>query len=480
MAHTFDLVVLGSGPGGYVAAIRAAQLGANVALVEADQIGGTCLNRGCVPTKALLHAAETIETVAGCESVGVEVESFTVDADKIYAFKNQIVAQQTDGVALLLKANGVQVFKGRGRILSATEVEVTPSDTSGEQAAQEMLTATKGILVATGSEPIKIPIPGIEYALTSDELLDPAYERPDFNSLVIIGGGVIGVELAAYYAQAGVEVTVIEALPRILPRMEKDLGQALATNLKKDGVQIFTSAKVSAIESAPDNLAVIFTDKKDAEQRISAEAVLCAVGRRAATANLFGPNCPVALERGAITISENFETSVPGIYAIGDVVSGSIQLAHAASAEGEFVAELLFADKPERKALKVIPSCIYTSPEIASVGISETEAKEQGRDVFCGKYIMGGNCRTVIAQASRSFIKTVFDAKTEQLIGCQMVCERASDLISEPTLAIANGLTYQDLLASVRPHPTFVEGFTEAVLAAKDLAIHMAPPKKRK
>ena len=308
--------------------------------------------------------------------------------------------------------------------------------------------------------------------ITSDEFLSHA---PDFQHLAILGGGVIGVELAIFCLSMGIKVTLIEAMPRILPIMDKEISQSLAMNLKKAGAQVMTNAKLTRVENA-NNHVNLFIEGKD--EAIIADKLLSAVGRSASMDGFFHQDAEKPqIERGRIIASENYQTSLPHLYAIGDVIQGP-QLAHAASAQGLMVADYL-AGKENDTRLSFIPSCIYTNPEIATVGITEDEAKQQGIAVLTGKYIMTGNGRTIISGSGRGFIKVVAEEKTEKIIGAHLFCENASDMISEFTLALANQMTVGQMLKSVRPHPTFTEGITEALESIHSRAIHVAPPRKR-
>ena len=458
---TYDLIVIGAGPGGYVAAIRAAQNGLAVAVCEADAVGGTCLNRGCIPTKALLHSARAYQELQNASFIGILADNVRFDLAKIHARKDAVVSQLQNGIEQLLKANKIDLIRARAAILGQGRV----------RAGDETL-GCKSILIASGSKPALPHIPGIEFALTSDSLLAEARLYP---RLVIIGGGVIGMEFASLYSAFGCEVAVIEAMDRILPTMDREISQNLGMILKKRGVRIFAGARVEAIEKEKDGFACRFTAKGNA-QEISADAVLCAVGRRANTENLFAKGFSVACEHGHIQVDDAFRTNVAGVYAIGDVI-GKIQLAHAASAQGICIADAL-AEKPRSVNLDVIPACIYTDPEIASVGLTVDEAKMRGMDVKTGKFLLTATGKALIEECERSFIKTVFDAQSEKLIGVQMMCPRATDLIGEAATAVANGLTTGQLISVVRPHPTFCESFTEAVEAADGRAIHAAPPRR--
>lgn len=468
MRTEFDLIVIGAGPGGYPAAIRAAQEGLRVALVENRDIGGTCLNRGCIPTKALIHASLLYSEMRDCEAFGLNAENVSYDIEKIYSRKADVVAQLRQGVEFLLDANKVEVIFGLAQVVAGGRVNV---ENGGETAE---LTA-KNVLIATGSVPVSPPIEGIGLpdVLTSDELLQQ--NGTDYKSLVIIGGGVIGAEFATVFSALGCEVTIIEAMGRILPQMDRELSQNLGMLLKKRGVKIHTDSSVSCIEKDGGKLLCTF-EAKGKQQSVSAQAVLCATGRRPNIEGLFAEGVAAEYDRGLV-VNERFETSIKGVYAIGDVIKGSVQLAHAATAQGLFAVECMAGKKPETD-LDVVPSCVYTNPEIACVGITEAEAKERGINVKIGKYSMAGNGRSVIEMQERGFIKLVFEAESERLLGAQLMCARATDIVSELAAAIAGGLTAGRLASVIRPHPTFAEGVTEAAEQALGRAIHAAPKKR--
>ena len=444
----YQLLVIGAGPGGYVAALKAAKLGLKTAIVESRDVGGTCLNRGCIPTKALLHTAEVYTQAKEGAFLGVNTDGISVDFAAAQRRKNEVTEKLRLGIEGLFKQKKVDLLRGIGTILAPGKVSVDGKEYTADH-----------ILIATGSVPARPPIPGLEHALTSDDLLEG--EGRMFSSLVIIGGGVIGVELASVYNALGCHVTILEAMDRILPNMDREICQNLTMILKKRGVEIYPSSMVSAVEKMEDGTLSDRYTNKGTENTAQGEAVLCAIGRRANTAGLFGEGFSLDMERGRILTDENFQTSVPGIYAIGDVTA-KIQLAHVASAQGTACVEKL-AGKAAPADLALIPSCIYTSPEIACIGITADEAKAAGRSVKVGKFVMFANGKTVISNGERGFIKIVADAESGVVLGAQLMCERATDMISQLTTAVANGLTAEQLLAVVRPHPTFEEGIGEAL-----------------
>ncbi|MDO4733572.1 MAG: dihydrolipoyl dehydrogenase [Bacillota bacterium] len=471
---SYQLIIIGGGPGGYTAAIRAAQLGLRTALVEERELGGTCLNRGCIPTKALLHTAELYHAAAhDFSELGIQLSGLDYDGEKLYARKEQVVSQLREGVAQLMKANQIDVYAGHGQILGQGRVLV--------QAAEEQELSAENILIASGSVPARLPIPGADCpgVVTSDELLEGSgilKEGKLPQRLCIIGGGVIGCEFAGVFSALGCQVSIVEFMDRIVPTVDKDISQNLSMILKKRGVAVHTSSKVTKIEPSDEGLICCFEGKKGEEQVVS-DLILLSTGRRANTAALLAEGVELEMERGLIRVDENFRSSMPGVYAIGDVIGG-MQLAHKAEAEGQAAVAIIAGEKPEVR-LDLIPACIYTDPEIACVGLTEAEAKEKGRAVKIGKFMMSANGKTQIAMGERGFIKLVFDAETEVLLGAALMCCRATDMLSELTTAISQGLNIHQLAAVVRPHPTFNEAVTEAVEAALGRSIHSAPKKAR-
>lgn len=460
----FDWIILGAGPGGYEAAVRAAQLTQKVALVEKGEVGGTCLNRGCVPTKALLHAAMGFEELDLISGWGVRAEQVTLDFDKMYARKDELVSTLRDGIGKLIAQNGITLVKGEGRIRDSHTVLVD----------DKVLTAER-ILIATGSAPVLPNIPGLDLpgVVSSDGLLSVP---PSGSRLIIIGGGVIGVEFASMFLALGYQITVIEALDRLLPQMDREISQNLGMILKKKGASVFTGARVSEIQKNDDGSLTISYEAGGKQGNAMGDTVLVAIGRRAYTQGLFEDGFSVETDRGRIVTDASHQTSVPGVYAIGDV-SGTIQLAHAASAQGIACVERAAGHTPKVRE-DLVPSCVYTRPEIACVGLTADEAKAKNIPVRTGKYILSGNARTMIAGGERGFVKLVLDEATDVLLGAQIVCERATDMINEMTAAIVNGLTGEQLLKAIRPHPTFAESVTEALDSVHGMAIHMAPNRR--
>ena len=471
MADRYDLIVIGAGPGGYEAAIEAAKSGMKTALIERRELGGTCLNRGCIPTKTIIHTAELYHELQSGPSIGLTVREPAVDMEMVQKRKDEVLEQLRKGIASLMKTNKISVYYGTGTILDREHVKVAAAeDTSEEQPGgqkqDQVVLEASHILIATGSVPACPPIPGssLPGVVTSDGLLD---KKDMFEHLIIIGGGVIGMEFASVYSSLGHGVTVIEALDRILPTMDKEIAQNLKMIMKKRNVDIHTGAKVEEILQTEDGKGLIcrYTEKdKPCEAR--ADGILIATGRRAYTGGLITDESSrevkdMAMERGRIITDEKYETSVPGIYAIGDV-TGGIQLAHAATAQGRnAVAHMAGEDMVIRT--DIIPSCVYTNPEIGCVGISADEAKARGMEAVTKKYIMSANGKSILSQQERGFIKVVADSGSHRILGAQMMCARATDMISQFAVAMANGLTLEDMAKVIFPHPTFSEGILEAV-----------------
>ena len=467
MSEKFDVVVIGAGPGGYVAAIKSAKLGMKTAVIEEREVGGTCLNRGCIPAKAMIHASTLYREIKEADRFGISASDVTYDFEKILEYKEQTTGQLVQGVEQLLQANGVTRYYGKGTLFEGKKVKITGNE--------EQFVEAENVILASGSKPLILPIRGMDLprVLTSDELFKLS-EVP--KSLVIIGGGVISVEFATVYSALGSKVTILEAMPRLVPHMDKEIAQNLKLILKKRGVESHTLAAVQGVHMEGDACVCTFVEKEK-EQTVEAEYVLCAVGRCPNTDGLFAEGAAPDMERGRVLVNDKFESSIPGVYAIGDLIFGA-QLAHAASAQGIVVAEQLAGKEPSVN-LDVVPGCVYTDPEIASAGITEDAAKEQGIKVKTGKFIMSANGKSLITKEERGFIKIVADEETDVILGAQMMCARATDMVGEFVTAIANKMTVAQLLKGMRAHPTYNEGIGEALEEAEGGAIHVVPKKKK-
>ena len=451
MSH-YQLIVIGAGPGGYEAALRAAKLGLKTAVVEKREAGGTCLNRGCIPTKTLLHSSQVYHDAKCGARIGVHTADITANIEEIFAYKREVSQKLSGGIESLFKSAKIDLLRGTALITAPGAVRVTDAEGNASDYTCD------DILIATGSVPARPPIPGLELAMTSDELLEGCDHL--YRSIVIIGGGVIGIEFATFYADLGCEVTVIEGMDRLLPNMDKELGQNLALILKKQGVKVFTNAMVQRVEQAGEDIAVHFTCKEK-EECVTGEAVLCAIGRRPYCDGLFADGVSIEMNRRSIAVNERYETSIPHIYAIGDV-SSKIQLAHVATAQGIACVELL-CGKENHTSMSVVPSCIYCRPEIAVVGMTEAEAKDAGIAVKVGKHVMFDNAKTVISDPGRCFMKFVANAETHELLGAQLMCEHSSDMIGGVSQALANHMSAESFQLAMRPHPSFEEAMTAAL-----------------
>ena len=452
----YQLIVIGAGPGGYTAALQAAKRGLRTAVVERREVGGTCLNRGCIPTKTLLHASQVYFDAKHSAPIGVHVGEISVDLGEMFAYKRNVSAQLREGIKTLLAKAKVDVLAGTAVISAPGTVVVTETD--GESTTY----TADHILAATGSVPLCPPIPGLDLpgVLTSDQLLEGTDAL--YDSIVIMGGGVIGVEFATFYNNLGCQVTLVEGASRLLPAMDKELGQNLGQLLKKRGVEVLTSAMVQRVEQGENGL-VVTVEQKGKEKQVAGQVVLCAIGRVPAWEGLFAPELTPEQVGKRLKVDETYQTSIPTVYAIGDL-SAEIPLAHVASAQAVACVNLLCGEDAQTD-LNVVPSCIYSSPEIAVVGLTEAEAKEQGIAAVTGKCIMFRNARTMIEDPGRCFMKLVADKESHEILGAQLMCQHASDMISQISEAMVNHLTAEQMLRTMRPHPSFEEAMLEALEA---------------
>ena len=452
MADTFDLIVLGGGTGGYAAAIRAATLGKSVALVEHDKLGGTCLHRGCIPTKALLHSAEVFDEVREGSKFGINATA-TFDWDGVQGFKSSVVDQMTKGLTGLLKARKIDVVTGAGVMTSPTTVTV----------GERELTAAN-IVVATGSAPKMIG--GIERGnrvITSDEALSLGVPK----SAIVLGGGAIGVEFASVWASFGAQVTVVEMLPTLVPLEDADLGKELAKQFKRRGITSMTGAKLEEAKVTDHGVtAQISTDGKT--ETVEAEVLLVAIGRGPVTTGI--ENAGIALDqRGYVTVDANLQTSVPGVYAVGDCIA-TPALAHVAFAEGMYVAELLAGQNPLPINYDAVPRATYCMPEVAAVGLTEAQARERGHDVVTSKVALGHIGKAVILGTS-GFCKLV-SAKDGALLGAHFIGARVTELVAEAMLAVGWEAMPSEIAQFIHPHPTLTEAMGEAALALAGRPLH--------
>ncbi|TVY11979.1 dihydrolipoyl dehydrogenase [Paenibacillus cremeus] len=457
-----DVLVIGAGPGGYVAAIRAAQLGKSVLVVDKAELGGVCLNRGCIPSKALISAAHQYEIAQHGSSIGIMADNVKVDFAKVQEWKNGIVKKQTGGVGMLLKGNKITVFNGEALFINEHEARVFNDNETARYKFNHCI-------IATGSRPIELKaFPYGGRVLSSTEALQ-LNEIPQ--SLVVIGGGYIGIELGQTFAKFGTKVTVLEGSDAILPGFEKELSQLVARNLKKSEVEVVTEALAQGCVQTDKDVTVTYTVKGE-EKKVTADYVLVTVGRRPNTdgdLSLELAGIQVG-ERGLIPVNEKCQTNVPHIYAIGDIVAGPA-LAHKASYEAKVAAESI-AGMPSVVDYKVIPAVVFSDPEIAGVGLSETEAKAKGINLAIGKFPYGANGRAQSMNATDGFVKLVADKDSGLLIGAQVVGAEASNLIAELTLAIEMGATLEDIALTIHAHPTLGEITMDAAEGALGHPIH--------
>lgn len=456
----FDVVVIGGGPAGYVAAIRAAQVGGKVAIVEKSELGGTCLNRGCIPTKTFLKNTEIIEGIEMSSKRGIilENEKFTVDMPKVVSLKNEIVKTLTNGVQGLLKSNSIKIFKGVGKINKDKDVVI-----NGEKVLR-----TNKIILAGGSKVGSVNIPGIESkrVLTSDDILD-LKELP--KSLAVIGGGVVGVELGQAYLSFGSEVTVIEMMDRIVPGVDREASETLRKALEKKGMKILTSSKIKEIIDEGDKLRIKLEDKED----VVAEKALLSIGR-VPDLEAVG-ELDLEMERGKIKVDKYMETSVEGVYAPGDI-NGIKMLAHAAFRMGEVAAENAILGNHREIKLETTPSAIYTIPEVGMVGLTEEEAKEK-YDINIGKFAFIGNGRALASGDATGFVKVIADKKYGEILGVHIVGQSAAEIINEASSLMAMEITVDEVIKTIHGHPTFSEALFEACADVLGEAIHL--PKKK-
>ncbi|MGV2938304.1 dihydrolipoyl dehydrogenase [Mesobacillus sp. LC4] len=472
MAQEYDLVILGGGTGGYVAAIRASQLGLKTAIVEKGKLGGTCLHKGCIPSKALLRSAEVYATAKKSEEFGVTTGEVGVNFVKVQERKEKIVEQLHRGVQHLMKQGKIDVYEGLGRILGPSIFSPMPGTISVEMNSgeeNEML-IPKNVIVATGSRPRTLP--GLEadgqYVMTSDEAL-VMEDLP--KSIIIVGGGVIGIEWASMLADFGSQVTVIEYADRIVPTEDKEVSREMQRAMKKKGVKIITSAKVLSETLQKGDGVTISAEVKGETKEFTAEKLLVSVGRQANVEGIGLENTEIQLERGFIQTNEFFQTKESHIYAIGDVIGG-LQLAHVASHEGIVAVEHIANENPHPIDYTLVSKCIYSSPEAASVGLTEDEAKEKGHDVKTGKFSFKAIGKALVYGESDGFVKIVADKETNDILGVHMIGPHVTDMISEAGLAKVLDATPWEIAHTIHPHPTLSEAIGEAALAVDGKAIH--------
>ena len=461
--NRFDLIVLGSGPGGYVGAIRAAQLGLRVAVVEKDpKFGGTCLHRGCIPTKALLHAASTLDEIRSADRLGIRVAAPALDLEGVHGYKDGVVGKNAKGIEFLFKKNRITGIHGFGRLDGPGRVTV---ERDGDTTAYE----AKNVIVATGSVPREIPIAPTDgvRVLDSDHALE-LREVP--KSLAVLGAGAVGCEFASVYRSFGSEVDLVEMLPRLLPIEDADCSDALAKAFRKRGIRSHVGTKLLAVEATDDGLRLSLESEKG-PSTLEVEKLLVAVGRAPVTAGLGLEELGIELDRGYVPVDAHMRTSAEGVYAIGDVVA-TPWLAHVASAEGILAAEHMAGETVHPIDYDLVPSCTYCHPEVASVGLTEEQATEKGYDVATGTFPFSALGKAGILRHTDGFVKVVRETRYDELLGVHIVGPHATDLIAEACVALRIESTTEELFRTMHAHPTLSEGVMEAAHAAFGHAIH--------
>ena len=460
----FDVIVVGSGPGGYVTAIRASQLGLKTAVVEKENLGGVCLNWGCIPTKALLKSAQVFEYVKHAEDFGIKVSEYDKDFNAVVNRSRQVANGMSGGVQFLMKKNKITVIDGFGKVQPGKKVAVTAED------GKETVYSANHIIIATGARSRELPslpqdgkkIIGYRQAMTLDK-------QPE--KLVVVGSGAIGIEFAYFYNSMGTDVTVVEYLPNIVPLEDEEVSKQLERTFKKSGIKVMTSSEVTGVDTSGDGCKVTVKTKKG-EEVLDADIVLSAVGIAPNVEGVGLEDVGIATDRGRVMVNDYYQTTVPGYYAIGDIVKGPA-LAHVASAEGILCVEKIAGHNVEPLDYGNIPGCTYCFPEVASVGMTEKAAKEAGYDLKVGKFPFSASGKASASGHKDGFIKVIFDAKYGELLGAHMIGSNVTEMIAEAVLARKLETTGHEILKAVHPHPTLSEAFMEATAAAYDEVIHL-------
>ena len=460
----YDLVVIGSGPGGYVAAIRASQLGLKVAVIERESLGGICLNWGCIPTKALLKSAQVFEYLNHAADYGLSADNVSYDFGAVIQRSRGVADGMSKGINFLFKKNKIDVLMGTGKLLAAGKVELTKAE-GGTETVE-----AKSIILATGArsrELPALPIDGKKIIGYRQAMVLPELPK----RLVVVGSGAIGVEFAYFYRTMGSEVTVVEYLPRIVPVEDEEVSRQMEKSFRKIGVKVLTSAEVTAVDTSGAACQVTVKTAKG-DQQIECDVVLSAAGVVTNLENLGLEELGIKVEKGRLVVDDFYQTSVPGIYAIGDIVPGPA-LAHVASAEGIICVEKIAGHHPEPLNYQNIPGCTYASPEIASVGMTEAEAKEQGYDILVGKFPFSASGKASAAGVKDGFVKVIFDKKYGEWLGAHMIGANVTEMIAEVVVARKLETTGHEIIKAVHPHPTMSEAIMEAAAAAYGEVIHL-------
>ena len=461
--NAYDVIIIGSGPGGYVTAIRASQLGLKTAIVEKESLGGVCLNWGCIPTKALLKSAQVFEYLKNAGDYGLSVKEYDKDFDAVVNRSRDVAAGMSKGVQFLMKKNKIDVLNGHGKILAGKKVSVTLDDKTEEY-------STKNIIIATGARSRELPnllqdgkkIIGYRTAMTLPK-------QP--KKLIVVGSGAIGIEFAYFYNAMGTEVTIVEFQDRIVPVEDEEISKQLERSFKKSGIKIMTSTEVTGVDTSGKGVKTTIKTNKG-EEILSADIVLSAVGIKTNIENLGLEDLGIVVDQDKILVNDFYQTNLPGIYAIGDVTSGQ-SLAHVASAEGILCVEKIAGHQVDPLNYGNIPGCTYCFPEIASVGMTEVQAKEKGYDIKVGKFPFSASGKAQAGGNSEGFVKVIFDAKYGEWLGCHMIGVGVTEMIAEAVLGRKLETTGHEVLKTVHPHPTMSEAVMEAVADAYDEVIHL-------
>ncbi|WP_046745781.1 dihydrolipoyl dehydrogenase [Kordia zhangzhouensis] len=462
--NTYDIIVLGSGPGGYVTAIRASQLGFKTAVVEKESLGGVCLNWGCIPTKALLKSAQVFEYLKHAEEYGLSVKEYDKDFDAVVKRSRGVAEGMSKGVQFLMKKNKIDVIEGFGKVKAGKKLEVKDKDGKTTEYS------AKHIIIATGARSRELPslpqdgkkVIGYREAMTLEK-------QP--KKMIVVGSGAIGVEFAYFYNSMGTEVTIVEYMPKIVPVEDDEVSKQLERSFKKSGIKIMTSAEVTSVDTSGKGVKATVKTKKG-EEILEADVVLSAVGIKTNIENIGLEDVGIATDRDKILVNDYYQTNIPGYYAIGDVTPGQA-LAHVASAEGILCVEKIAGMHVEALDYGNIPGCTYCTPEIASVGLTENQAKEQGYDIKVGKFPFSASGKASAGGNKEGFVKVIFDAKYGEWLGCHMIGAGVTDMIAEAVLGRKLETTGHEVLKAVHPHPTMSEAVMEAVADAYDEVIHI-------
>lgn len=468
----YDVVVLGAGPGGYVAAIRCAQLGLKAAIVEREYMGGVCLNVGCIPTKALLHTAELMDELRDSAHFGIKVSAFELDWAGAMANKDRVVKKMTSGVSFLMKKNKIAVFNGTGKLVSASQITVVGTD------GKETTVETKNVIISVGGKWGR-DIPQIGAIIDEDRILSSTgglAQQSVPKSLIVVGAGAVGCEFSSMYKGFGADVTLLELLPRLVPNEDLEVSEELKRTFVKRGIDVKTGVKISKVEKTADAVTTTYTTADGKEESVTAEKLLMGIGAPIPNTRDIGlVEAGVALdERGYVKVDEYMRTNLPNVFAIGDCIERGPYLAHKASAEGIVAAEAIAQHESAPVDYTKIPACTYCYPEIASVGLTEQKARDAGYDVKIGKFPFSANGRATILNQTGGFVKIVSDAKYDEVLGIHIIGPNATELIAEGTVALSHEATTESLMRTIHAHPTLYEALGEAEhAAAEGAAIHI-------